>query len=329
MAVKYVVFDLGSTLVQTPPPSTRKSRRLTYFRDIFTLLRSQGIDTLLPGLETMDPDLFAEGLTAHIEKLKGQGEDWTLKDSILHYIHLYLNRDRSEKRDILTICHVSPLLEEVVRDEGMIDVSGYEVWTDTKETLEELRSRGVGVAVYVNSCSYVKTRKILRETGLAGLIDYIFVSGETQVQAPSREVNTVVLNTLGLAESEVVYVSDMLDRLIKSAQLSNLKAIWLNLNPSYPVFCTQNRNKEAIVNMQYPRTITALSQLISALDHYSPPPSALRCGYYLSQTRKKILFAKVIFTSETVFYVKFQGLVQRHRRQFRPGNTGKIRRNRA
>jgi FMN phosphatase YigB (HAD superfamily) len=236
MEVRYVVFDLGSTLLQTPSPQTRKARRLSYFQTIFQRLRAQGIDSLIAGLESMHEEQFAQGLTAHIDRLKGHVEDWTLRDSILHYLHEHLNHGKAEKSDIIDICHASELVEDVTRDESLIDVAGYEPWPDTLSTLQTLKAQGLRIAVYINTCSYAKAQKILRETGVGKELDYVFVSGETQVQAPSREVNTVVLNTLGIAESEVIYVGDMLDRLVKSAQISNLKAIWLNLSPSYPVF---------------------------------------------------------------------------------------------
>ena len=236
MEVRYVVFDLGSTLLQTPSAPTRKARRLLYFQRLFQRLRTQGLDRQVAGLESLLEDQFAQGLTAHIEKLKGLGEDWTLRDSILHYLHEYLNSGKTEKSDILDICHASVLIDDITRDESLIDTAGYEPWPDTLSTLQALRALGLRTAVYINTCSYAKAQKILRETGVGKELDYVFVSAETQVQAPSREVNTVVLNTLGIAEKEVVYVGDMLDRLIKSAQAADLKAIWLNLSPSYPVF---------------------------------------------------------------------------------------------
>ncbi len=122
---------------------------------------------------------------------------------------------------------------------------------DAKATLDELKARGVPMAVLSNGWNPLQVVKARR----AGFTGEVLASGDLGVQKPEPEAFRALIAALGVAPERCYYVGDDPAADIGGAVSAGLQAVWIdNEGKSYP------RDLPPA-----PRSIASLSELLSLL----------------------------------------------------------------
>lgn len=96
---------------------------------------------------------------------------------------------------------------------------------DVRYSLEELRRRGLKLAVITNGASTMQRRK-LGALGIEHFFDAILVSEDEGVRKPDAEIFRRALQRCGVAASEAVFVGDHPVADVEGAQRAGLTAVW-------------------------------------------------------------------------------------------------------
>jgi putative hydrolase of the HAD superfamily len=108
-----------------------------------------------------------------------------------------------------------------LRDEAIAFCAG------ARETLVELRARGVYLALITNGASAMQRRKIAR-FGLAELVDCVLVEGEFGVGKPDLRVYRHALDQLGARPHSTWMVGDNLEWDVAAPQRLGICGIWVD-----------------------------------------------------------------------------------------------------
>jgi putative hydrolase of the HAD superfamily len=93
------------------------------------------------------------------------------------------------------------------------------------ETLEELASSGVRMALLTNGCSVFQRRKVAR-FGLERFFDLILIEGELGYGKPDRRVFERALAHFAVPAAGAVMVGDNLEADIAGAQAVGIRGVW-------------------------------------------------------------------------------------------------------
>jgi len=104
---------------------------------------------------------------------------------------------------------------------------GARLFPDAMAVLEQLRSRGVRLALVTNGASDLQRGEIER-FGLESYFDHIQVEGEFGLGKPDERVFRHALTQLGAGAAEAWMVGDDLERDVAGAQRAGLFAVWLD-----------------------------------------------------------------------------------------------------
>lgn len=232
--------------------------------------------------------------------VKSPPDSLKYQSKLKHLQALNLASERISEIEQSPVINVSEEFKARNICEPDFDVSGYHLRKDTIGVLKQLKSQNWSLVLGVNSAMPKKIRAILslreEEVTLGELFDFVCISSEVGKAKPNPEFIFCALQ--GKSASEVFVIGDMLDTDILAAQKAQTKAVWLNASPSNP-----KRNSEAINSgtVVYPRTVTSLSLLESALEHYEP--KGVRVGYILPfEDKKQSTGLKKCFESNSGFW---------------------------
>ncbi|CAG9316225.1 unnamed protein product [Blepharisma stoltei] len=204
----------------------------------------------------------------------------------------------------------SDSLKEDKKESTLIDISGYRLWKDTMKVLKLLKNKGYCMILAINSSNIPKTNKIIDELGdetqkLRDIFHRVFISGELGIKKPDPNFIHTIISILGENASAVLdktyIIGDMLDKDIACGINAGIKSIWLDISAS-----DQERNIEAINSgrIKYPRTISSLSLLESAIEFYEP--LGIKAGYIIPTAKKReIIGMKGCFASSNKVWYNF------------------------
>lgn len=96
---------------------------------------------------------------------------------------------------------------------------------DVRRTLDELRRRGLKIAVVTNGASGMQRRK-LAALGIEHAFDAIVVSEEEGVRKPDAEIFRRALARCGVAAHEALFVGDHPVADVEGAHRAGLAAVW-------------------------------------------------------------------------------------------------------
>ena len=108
---------------------------------------------------------------------------------------------------------------------------------DVRQTLAELRRRGLKLGVITNGPSAMQRRK-LAVLGLEHAFDAILVSGEEGVRKPDAEIFRRALERCGVAAHEALFVGDHPVADVEGAHRAGLRAVWKYV-PYWPAVITE------------------------------------------------------------------------------------------
>jgi putative hydrolase of the HAD superfamily len=109
----------------------------------------------------------------------------------------------------LRACGVEPrpgLVRELVRRDRELLMASADLYDDVIPFLDELRSRGIGIAIVSNCTEY--TRGLLTELGVTARVDALVLSCEVGAAKPSARIFEHALDRLRVAPGAALFVDD-------------------------------------------------------------------------------------------------------------------------
>jgi len=128
---------------------------------------------------------------------------------------------------------------------------GYELYADTRVTLDRLRRRGYRLGVISNWEAWLPA--LLAELGIADDFEHVVISGECGFEKPDARIFACALRESGYRPDEIVYVGDRPAHDVEPALTAGIRPILLDRIARYPE------------SNQY-QTIASLHELVLALD---------------------------------------------------------------
>ena len=110
----------------------------------------------------------------------------------------------------------------------------WRVYPETREVLEELRTRGCRLGVISNWDS--RLPGLLSTLGLDGHFDSVVTSAGAGVEKPHPAIFAAAVKSLGAEPSRAVHIGDRLDEDYAGARQAGLRALLLNRNSANPSF---------------------------------------------------------------------------------------------
>lgn len=209
-----IFFDVGDTLVRPRKP----------FEDLLrTIALEIGVDV---------PEPAFSGLTKHIDgrvvERTRRGVAFTFPpeasqrswfDTYNEFLQQFLapvEADRLTRRllDLLSSPH------------------GYELYADTRVTLDRLGRRSYRLGVISNWEAWLPS--LLAALGIAEDFDHVVISGECGFEKPDARIFAYALQKSGYRPDEVIYVGDRSAHDVEPALVAGIRPILLDRNARYP-----------------------------------------------------------------------------------------------
>mmetsp|Transcript_9494 Transcript_9494/g.18342 ORF Transcript_9494/g.18342 Transcript_9494/m.18342 type:complete len:291 (+) Transcript_9494:1448-2320(+) len=185
-------------------------------------------------------------------------------------------------------------------DEAVADASGYELWPDTLQTLNELRELGHKCGVYYPTKVADHIKAVLKVLGVYDLFEVLITETSHNLTEAAEKLRAACSNF-----AKVFVVGDSLYREVAVANLAGLGSIWLNLEPA-----SLHKNSEAKLSSD-PKfkptvSISGLLQLPGTLEYLATqvPSNQIRVGYYFPNKRRKLEVSqkKAFISNSRVLY---------------------------
>lgn len=296
MGIKGVIFDVGQTLSNQLDKGRLEERNKIYYTYVFQELLARGFSKYFPNLSQYTTEQFVNELNTL--------NMWTRKQKNISTEVLTEYRMSEQTIDVL-VAHektfnidleksaLAPALselDEIYSGTSALDGGVYELWPDTKDTLVELRNRGIILGLASNTAHPVKHEHMLARLGITPLIDHFAVSSYIGVRKPNPEMCRILLEKMGLTADEVIVVGDLLDRDILMGNLAGTRTVWINAIP-YSLEQNLKRITEGDLKYRPYAGIVCLAQLIPTihyLENVIPDAEQVSVGYYFPHLRKKL-----------------------------------------
>lgn len=208
-----IFFDVGETLVRSRKP----------FGD---LLREIGLEL---GIDV--PEAAFIGLAGHIDgqviERTRRGMPFTFPKEASQ--QFWFGTYSEFLGQFLASRHAKRLTHRLL--ELLSSPQGYELYPDTRDTLDRLRSRSYRLGVISNWEAWLPM--LLDALGIADAFDHVVVSGTCGFEKPDGRIFDQALRVSGYQPAEVVYVGDRPDHDVEPALAVGIKPILLDRNARY------------------------------------------------------------------------------------------------
>ena len=106
-------------------------------------------------------------------------------------------------------------------------------FSDTRDVLEKLRSRGYRLGIITNGSVEMQRAKLI-ESGLSSLVDVALISEQEKVKKPDPVIFARAAERLGVQAAECVFVGDNPTADVAGAHHAGMKAVWLRGYLTWP-----------------------------------------------------------------------------------------------
>ncbi len=230
---RMVYFDVGETLVRPRKPFGDLLREIAH---------EMGVDV---------PEAAFAGLARHIDgrviERSRRGVPFTFPPETSQ--RFWFETYEGHLRQFLDPLDVDRLVRVFL--DVLSSPQGYELYPDTRVTLDHLRRRGYRLGIISNWEVWLPT--LLTAVGIADAFDQVVMSGICGYEKPDQRIFTHALTESGYRPEEVVYVGDRPGHDVEPALDVGITPILLDRDARYPAD---------------PRftTISSLHDLVLALD---------------------------------------------------------------
>lgn len=200
MKIRAVIFDLGGTLIKTPPiPEVMKK-----------ILETLGIER---SIEEIEQARRAAEKNVDIAKLPVLADEFWV-------------RWNAQILEHLGICDNAMFLAVKITKLWW-RYADVELYPDAEKTLNLLKQNGLKIGLITNGLES-DVRDILPKVALTGFFDVEIASNTIGKMKPSKEVFLHALEKLKVLPHEALFVGDMIELDFKGARESGLKALLID-----------------------------------------------------------------------------------------------------
>jgi 2-haloalkanoic acid dehalogenase type II len=213
--IKAVLFDLGETLIRTAEPAEIHRRILEAHR------------VRIP---------IDEIAKAHEKNMKEFDADEMCRRGQAYWVELNLKLLKN-----LGVEENAELLAKKI-DALWWEYADLDVYPDVKETLAELRGKGIKLGIVTNGLKR-DYKYVLSRLGLDGLFDIVVGSDACMKAKPNREIFLYAVSKIGVSPQEALFVGDSVRKDLEGARAAGLNALLIKRD------CQNLENVEAIASI--------------------------------------------------------------------------------
>lgn len=215
-----VIFDLGHTLIMHAHGEDWARIRPRMIADLSGYLQSQA------GLQ-IDPAAFAQTfarqLAAFDEQRRSHFVEYTARQILLATLE-----------QLGLPCPPPEALKEALRSFFAYSETLWRPMPEVYSVLEELRGRGLKLALISNAMDADNVQRLIDNHGLRGYFDPIVVSAAAGIRKPNPAIFAPVLQRWQLQAHEVAMVGDTLGADVLGAMNAGLHSVWLRIHADRP-----------------------------------------------------------------------------------------------
>ncbi len=198
--IEAVLFDVGGTLVE--------DRDFTGYAE---LARSLGLELL--------PESIGEAVLSVNGSLVQEGRSGVPPTSAEYWRRVLAEASGTEVRGEVADAFAERLARRP---------RSAHLFSDTRRTLERLRTEGRRLGVVSNAGSEAAVRELLGTVGILGYFATVVAAGTEGVAKPDPEIFRRAAKRLGVAPERAFYVGDLPDTDVRAAARAGLASIWLH-----------------------------------------------------------------------------------------------------
>jgi len=194
------------------------------------------LDGTLYDRDRLATDLFHAQYAAFAHELHGIAHERFLRDAVAMDDHGYGVKEDGYRALVQSWGLDAALADRLISHFWASYDAHFDLSDDVRQTLAELRRRGLKLGVVTNGPSAMQRRK-LAVLGIEHVFDAILVSGEEGVRKPDAEIFRRALARCGVAAHEALFVGDHPVADVEGAHRAGLRAVWKHV-PYWPAVIT-------------------------------------------------------------------------------------------
>ena len=253
MAIKGILFDLGSTLIEFHGE----------WNDVMWRGARAQIDFFLAHGLQLDPESFLKRHRELIMQFIDKGaQDW-----------IEYSSDKALKLALAEFGYddaPQTLIDESLKELYTYGETLWRPFPDTYATLDMLRNTGYRLAIVSNARDAGNVHRLIDNSHLRPWFDPILISAEFGVRKPNPRIFKAVLDQWNASPGEAVMVGDMLGADVLGAKNAGMRSIWATMQADRSA---NDVHRDTIVP---DGTITSLSELIPILENWADSQSGSR-----------------------------------------------------
>ena len=243
MAIKGVLFDLGSTLIEFHGEWNEVMWRGA--QEQIAFFNARGLN--------LDPEAFLKRHRELIMQFIEQGaQDW-----------IEYSSDKALKMTLAEFGHADlpqSLVDESLKTLYAYGESLWQPFADTYQALDALRDAGCRLSIVSNARDASNVHRLIDNNRLRPWFDPILISAEFGVRKPNPRIFKAVLDQWHIKPDEAVMVGDMLGADVLGAKNAGIRSVWATMQ-------ADRKANEAHLDTIIPdATVSALSELLPLLE---------------------------------------------------------------
>jgi putative hydrolase of the HAD superfamily len=209
--IRAVLFDMGSTLLE-------------FENQPWEDLIRQGIEAVYKGFHQHGAALPTAQEFYQVFR-ESYRDTWRQAEQSLIEMDIRLLLQQTSAGLGLTLTEVALL--ELVRAHYAPVSSQVTIYTDTLDTLTDIRRRGLKIGLVSNTIwPGALHREDLERFGVLELFDHLLFSADLGVRKPHPQIFQAALAALGVAPHEAVFVGDRLPEDVAGAKAVGMRGVW-------------------------------------------------------------------------------------------------------
>ena len=243
MAIKGVIFDLGSTLIEFQGE----------WNDVMWRGASDLAEFFIARQVPLDREAFLQRHRELIMQFIERGaQDW-----------IEYSAEKVLRMALAEFGHTEApqsLIDEALKTLYAYGETLWRPFPDTYATLDALRERGYRLGIVSNARDAGNVHRLIDNNRLRPWFDPILISAEVGVRKPHPRIFQAVLDQWRLPASEVIMVGDMLGADVLGAKNAGIRSVWATMQAE------RGANSAHLDTIVPDATIASLSELLPVLD---------------------------------------------------------------
>ncbi|HZQ05008.1 MAG TPA: HAD family hydrolase [Anaerolineae bacterium] len=244
--IRGVIFDLGNTLMY-----------LDCDYEPLNVSGAQAMVQYLNGRGYPTPESFTQDFLAARNQGRALGNTTNLEYTAEHALTDTLTRHG--------ICYIPDgIIPRAIEKYFELEIAQWHTYHDVRATLEQLKARGLRLAVMSNATDHAFVQRITQQAGIAEFFDPLISSAGISHRKPDPRAFQPILDAWQIPPHEIVMVGDSPSYDILGAHRAGMRAVLIE--ERWPEPLTPHGEFEDAYWMQPDATIHQLAELPDVLD---------------------------------------------------------------